>query len=138
VIVGAAKPAFIQDDYLAIFKVDRSEQHSLFVAIYSITHIQCTFTHSNGQLRNIDDKDSLSPQTLTENKVFQAGCWQDLHRLLGVPHGDRILYVGDHIYADILRSVVSLTFINSIIISHMLALDRRELLDGEHVSSFLN
>ena len=33
---------------------------------------------------------------------------QDLHRLLGVSSGDKILYVGDHMYADILRYSQSL------------------------------
>ena len=36
-------------------------------------------------------------------KVFEGGNLRDLERLLGVS-GDKILYVGDHIYGDILRS----------------------------------
>jgi 5'-nucleotidase len=39
--------------------------------------------------------------------AFQGGNWQDLHRMLDVK-GDRILFVGDHILADILRSKKSL------------------------------
>jgi hypothetical protein len=37
------------------------------------------------------------------SKVFQGGCWLDLHRMLGVSYGDKILYVGDQMYSDILR-----------------------------------
>jgi HAD superfamily 5'-nucleotidase-like hydrolase len=39
-----------------------------------------------------------------EAPVFQGGNYTDLHRLLGVKSGAEVLYVGDHIYGDILRS----------------------------------
>jgi len=39
-----------------------------------------------------------------EALVFQGGNYTDLHRLLGVQSGAEVLYVGDHIYGDILRS----------------------------------
>jgi len=82
IIVGARKPAFLSDDYLALFQVDKT-----------------------GVLRNIEDKDTLSLETIGKgNKVFQGGYWQDLHKMLGISSGDKILYVGDHMYADILRS----------------------------------
>jgi len=35
--------------------------------------------------------------------VFQGGYWADLHRMLDIDHGDKIMYVGDHMYSDILR-----------------------------------
>lgn len=41
--------------------------------------------------------------TMRNHKVFQGGYWQDLHRLLGVSYGDKILYVGDQMFSDILR-----------------------------------
>lgn len=37
-------------------------------------------------------------------KVFQGGSVADLHALLGIKNASRVLYVGDHIYGDILRS----------------------------------
>ncbi|KAK9843987.1 hypothetical protein WJX81_001142 [Elliptochloris bilobata] len=37
-------------------------------------------------------------------RVFQGGFYRDLHRMLGVASGTECLYVGDHIYGDILRS----------------------------------
>jgi 5'-nucleotidase len=37
------------------------------------------------------------------DRIYEGGNLHDLERLLGVT-GDRILYVGDHIYGDILRS----------------------------------
>lgn len=41
---------------------------------------------------------------LAEGKFFQGGNAQMLHKLLQITAGDRLLYVGDHMYADILRS----------------------------------
>lgn len=82
VIVGAGKPSFLTNEYLALFKVDKK-----------------------GFLYNIEDKDALGDSNKMEvNKVFQGGHWQDLHKMMGVSSGDKILYVGDHMYADILRS----------------------------------
>ena len=40
---------------------------------------------------------------LERGAIYEGGNLQDLERALGVS-GDRILYVGDHIYGDILRS----------------------------------
>lgn len=37
-------------------------------------------------------------------RVFQGGCFIDLHKMLGVKAGAEVLYVGDHIYGDVLRS----------------------------------
>eukprot|EP00877_Chromochloris_zofingiensis_P002493 jgi/Chrzof1/12244/Cz06g26250.t1 len=40
--------------------------------------------------------------------TFQGGTFTDLHRMLGITAGSQVLYVGDHIYGDILRSKKSL------------------------------
>lgn len=37
-------------------------------------------------------------------RVFQGGSYIDLHKMLGVRPGGEVLYVGDHIYGDVLRS----------------------------------
>jgi HAD superfamily 5'-nucleotidase-like hydrolase len=42
-------------------------------------------------------------RSLERGKTYQGGCLAELERLAGVG-GERILYVGDHIYGDILRS----------------------------------
>jgi len=36
--------------------------------------------------------------------VFQGGSYRDLHRMLGVTSGEQVLYVGDHIYGDIVKA----------------------------------
>lgn len=36
--------------------------------------------------------------------MFQAGNWKHLLEMLDLWSGDNVLYVGDHMYSDILRS----------------------------------
>ena len=56
-------------------------------------------------MHNIEYKDGLEALPRDNaHKVFQGGNWRDLHRLLGVQYGDKILYVADHMFNDILRS----------------------------------
>jgi HAD superfamily 5'-nucleotidase-like hydrolase len=40
---------------------------------------------------------------LVRGKMYRGGCHVDLERMLGVP-SDHILYVGDHIFGDVLRA----------------------------------
>jgi 5'-nucleotidase len=65
----------------------------------------------DGSLKNTDgvyDIDALGPKGaekfLNKGKVFQGGNWQHLHKLMDINSGDEILYVGDHLYSDVLRS----------------------------------
>eukprot|EP01035_Chromulina_nebulosa_P018611 gene18611-24340_t len=97
VIVGGCKPAFLTDTYLALFTVS-----------------------PQGYLKNVEDRESCNLQYLeNKSKIFQGGCWQDLHRMLEITSGDRILYVGDHIYADILRSKRTLGWRTCLIIPEL-------------------
>ena len=43
-------------------------------------------------------------EILRNGKVFQGGNWNHLHKLLELRSGQSLLYVGDHMYSDILRS----------------------------------
>lgn len=72
-------------------------------------------------LSNIDDNRALRPEYIQKNslKVFQGGYWGDLHRMINVSSGDRILYVGDHMYADILRSKRTLGWRTCLIIPEL-------------------
>jgi 5'-nucleotidase len=53
----------------------------------------------------VRDGDKLEPAgaPLERGKIYEGGNLQDLERALGAV-GDEVLYVGDHIYGDILRS----------------------------------
>lgn len=45
-----------------------------------------------------------SAPALPTSKVYQGGYSLDLHRMLDVKSGAEVLYVGDHIWSDVLRS----------------------------------
>eukprot|EP00559_Dactyliosolen_fragilissimus_P000702 CAMPEP_0184866656 /NCGR_PEP_ID=MMETSP0580-20130426/23149_1 /TAXON_ID=1118495 /ORGANISM="Dactyliosolen fragilissimus" /LENGTH=592 /DNA_ID=CAMNT_0027366451 /DNA_START=122 /DNA_END=1900 /DNA_ORIENTATION=+ len=89
VIVGSCKPAYLVDPYLDLFRV-RPEDGSLLNTdgIFEIEAL---------------GKDGAKI-FLDKGKVFQGGNWQHLTRILEINAGEEILYVGDHLYSDVLRS----------------------------------
>ena len=64
----------------------------------------------DGSLKNTDGVYEMNAlpngaaDFLKEGKIFQGGNWQHLHKMMGVRSGDEVLYVGDHLYSDVLRS----------------------------------
>ena len=75
IITGACKPSFFTDKN-PLYEVDIK----------------------SGLLKNTDgiiDK---------KFKVYQGGYFKDLHSILNISYGHEVLFVGDHIYGDILRS----------------------------------
>ncbi|MCO5583175.1 hypothetical protein L7F22_037084 [Adiantum nelumboides] len=99
VLTGSTKPGFFADGNRALlYEVDIR----------------------NGMLRNTDNGSTLAqigessssdcalPASTTEIwqacRVFQGGNVGHLHKLLAIEAGSQVLYVGDHIYGDILRS----------------------------------
>ncbi|XP_078179950.1 HAD-superfamily hydrolase, subfamily IG, 5'-nucleotidase isoform X2 [Carex rostrata] len=87
VITGSSKPGFFHDDNRAnLFEVEPD----------------------SGKLLNADIQ-IPSPRPAVKamkptHKVYQGGNVGHLHRLLSIESSSQILYVGDHIYGDILRS----------------------------------
>ena len=65
-----------------------------------------------GYLKNVDFINS-------ENKVYQGGHFRHLHEMLKVSKGSEILYVGDHIYGDILRSKKELGWRTMLVIQEL-------------------
>nr|GLL48846.1 5'-nucleotidase domain-containing protein 4-like isoform X1 [Ipomoea trifida] len=94
VITGSAKPGFFNEENRAnLFGVDPK----------------------TGMLMNTDNGTPMAQvgstsirlpiESLTEGcRVFQGGSVGHLHKLLNIESSSQILYVGDHIYGDILRS----------------------------------
>lgn len=89
VVVGACKPAYLKDPYLNLFRV----------------------VPEDGSLKNTDGLFEI--EALGENgaakflemgKCFQGGNWNHLQAMLETTAGEEIIYVGDHLYADVLRS----------------------------------
>jgi len=105
VVCGARKPGFLLDPYLPIFQV-----------------------RQDGSLENAE---IISPQDgarlLQRSRVFQGGNWQHLHALLQLASGSGLLYVGDHMYSDILRSKRTLGWRTLLIVPEL----RDELLTAE-------
>ena len=69
-----------------------------------LSHTSFAETHS---LKHIDFRPSGEEEVnkfLQEGKLFQGGNAKWLHTLLSLTSGDRLMYVGDHVYADVLRS----------------------------------
>ncbi|XP_022768977.1 LOW QUALITY PROTEIN: 5'-nucleotidase domain-containing protein 4-like [Durio zibethinus] len=94
VITGSAKPGFFHEDNRAnLFEVEPE----------------------SGMLLNTDNGTPMpqvgntSPKVLLKGlnkgcRVFQGGSVGHLHKLLSIESSSQVLYVGDHIYGDILRS----------------------------------
>jgi FMN phosphatase YigB (HAD superfamily) len=89
VVVGSCKPAYMLDPYLNLFRINTRD----------------------GTLRNTDgvyEIEAMNPngaqKFLQMGKVFQGGNWLHLQAMLEIQAGEEILYVGDHLYSDVLRS----------------------------------
>lgn len=65
-----------------------------------IFHVREDQTLENVDILRADQSQAL----LAKSRVFQGGNWNHLHRLLGLRSGANLMYVGDHMYSDILRS----------------------------------
>lgn len=90
VVTGAAKPSF-------------------FMSLNPLYEV----APDTGLLKNTDG--ILSP----ESKIFQGGNFKQLHERLGISSGPEILYVGDHIYGDILRSKKELGWRTMLVINEL-------------------
>ncbi|KAF8065819.1 nt5c2 [Scenedesmus sp. PABB004] len=89
VIVGCGKPGFF------------SERRPLF----GVNTADGTLVNTDGGAPIIPiGEEDLPP----DGRQFGGGNYRDLHTMLGVDAGSQVLYVGDHIYGDILRSKKSL------------------------------
>ncbi|MBM3382608.1 MAG: HAD-IG family 5'-nucleotidase [Betaproteobacteria bacterium] len=90
IVTGAAKPSFFMSPN-PLYEVDPQ----------------------SGLLRNTDGV--LSP----DSKIYQGGNFKQLHERLGISSGPEILYVGDHIYGDILRSKKELGWRTMLVINEL-------------------
>lgn len=89
VVVGSCKPAYLLDQYLSLFRV-RPEDGSLL--------------NTDGLFEIEALGENGAQKFLEQGKVFQGGNYQHLTKMLEIDAGEEILYVGDHLYSDVLRS----------------------------------
>ncbi|KAK4753467.1 hypothetical protein SAY87_022265 [Trapa incisa] len=94
VITGSAKPGFFHDENHAnLFEVE-PESGMLLNTDNGTPMPQVGDTSPRFSLENLDKS----------CRVFQGGSVGHLHKLLSIESSSQVLYVGDHIYGDILRS----------------------------------
>lgn len=83
IITGSCKPAFLVNPKLPLYRVDPK----------------------TGMLSNTEGVYMETPEEyLSRGKCFQGGNYTHLHDMAGVASGTQLLYVGDHIFSDVLRS----------------------------------
>jgi len=118
VIVGACKPAFLEDPNLALFRVHPED----------------------GRLSNMDNALFDPPsKSLAEGKVFQGGNWNHLHYLMQdvVSSGEQIMYVGDHMFSDVIRGKRSLGWRTALVVPELAAevdVSLREAVRGKRIA----
>ncbi|KAK4803795.1 hypothetical protein SAY86_003612 [Trapa natans] len=94
VITGSAKPGFFHDENRAnLFEVE-PESGMLLNTDNGTPMPQVGDTSPRFSLENLDKS----------CRIFQGGSVGHLHKLLSIESSSQVLYVGDHIYGDILRS----------------------------------
>ncbi|KAL7244995.1 hypothetical protein ACSBR2_000356 [Camellia fascicularis] len=93
VITGSAKPSFFHDENRAnLFEVEPKSGMLLN-------------TDNGTPMPQVGVTSMLPLKSLNKNcRVSQGGTVGHLHKLLGIGSSSQVLYVGDHIYGDILRS----------------------------------
>lgn len=93
VVTGCGKPRFF------------NSKNALFIVDPATGHLMNT---DNGAptacLHGPEEMNTGVTMQAGDWKVFQGGNYMDLHRMLGIKSGTEVLYVGDHIYGDILKS----------------------------------
>ena len=118
IITGGNKPAFLEDEgSLQLFRVDP--------ITYALTHND-----------NIPSDSKELKNYFSLGKIFQGGNAKTLYNLLQITSGDRLLYVGDHVYADVLRSkrtlgwrtVLIVPELTSEILSHKKSKSKKEMI----------
>ncbi|CAM9002239.1 unnamed protein product [Rhodiola kirilowii] len=92
VITGSMKPSFFHDENRANLFIVQPESGMLIN------------TDNGTPLATVGDIAPKLQLNGPENKVFQGGNVGHLHKLLSIESSSQVLYVGDHIYGDILRS----------------------------------
>jgi 5'-nucleotidase len=97
VVVAATKPAFFQERRPLLERVPASTA--------STTNLAAVASRVEAVAPPANLSDHVRPAVfpLERGHVYEGGNLHDFERALGVS-GDQVLYVGDHIYGDILRS----------------------------------
>ncbi|HBQ14520.1 MAG: HAD-IG family 5'-nucleotidase [Sandaracinaceae bacterium] len=95
-----------------------SSWRSFFDLIVTAAKKPRFFTHDNISFEPAEE--GLAPPTraFERGRLYQGGCLAELRRLFEAS-GDRVLYVGDHIYGDVLRAKKDSAWRTAMIIQEM-------------------
>jgi len=119
IIAGSCKPGFFVNNRLQLYRVmeegghagDSNGGHTARTALSVVEGLQ----------------DMCFEEVLKDGKIFQGGNWDNLHMMLDVKSGSEILYVGDHMYSDVIRSKRDLGWRTMMVIPELLhEIDRME------------
>ncbi|GAU15304.1 hypothetical protein TSUD_03730 [Trifolium subterraneum] len=92
IITGSAKPSFfLEGNHANLFEVEPESGKLLN-------------TDNGSPMPQVGDISAGLLMKEKDRKVFQGGSVNHLHNLLSIESSSQVLYVGDHIYGDILRS----------------------------------
>lgn len=141
VVVGSRKPAFLEDRsaYMmrvnpadgSLWNVDGVEKPAeQFLAEGKVRAFGgalagcwCSWVFDAGVHVHdspIGSDHSFPPSSTPNNtQVFQGGNWKYLLEMLELTSGDNVMYVGDHMYSDILRSKRSLGWRTCLVIPEL-------------------
>jgi len=110
IIVGSCKPAFLLDARRDLFRVDKSTG---------------SLTNTDGVYEIAALGQNGAAKFLEKGNVFQNGNFEQLAAMLDLDQdgrkiaGEQILYVGDHLYSDVLRSKRTLGWRTALIVPEL-------------------
>jgi HAD superfamily 5'-nucleotidase-like hydrolase len=105
VITGSCKPGFFENERAAILEVDvntsdlRNTDDGAPMTPIGASEAEDAPFAGLASFSSGDKRDKKQPP-----RAYQGGSYRHLHAMLGVSGGNQILYVGDHIYGDVMRS----------------------------------
>ena len=128
VIVGSGKPAFFQSAPRPMFEVDvatgllaNTDDGSPVAQIGLDEPLPALDEYNMRADEGSEASTSSSAGPGEPSAVYQGGHFKHLNRMLNVRSGSQILYVGDHIYGDILRSKKQLGWRTMLIVPELAA-----------------
>lgn len=104
IIVGSCKPSFLIDPKLNLLRVNPIDG--------SLRNTDCLYEIDALGVNGID-------HYLEKGNIFQGGNWIHLQKMLGITSGDQIMYVGDNLHGDVLRSKMTLGWRTAMIVPEL-------------------
>ena len=112
VITGSCKPGFFENERAAVFEVDvetgdlRNTDDGAPMAPIGASEAEDAPFAGSGRFssRSARADGARDAKRRPRARAYQGGSYRHLHAMLGVSVGNQILYVGDHIYGDVMRS----------------------------------